>query len=246
MITRKGNVSILLLSILVLIALGFFVWQVSQKPNFNSEINNPFDQPSGETEKITTNQSAATTENETENVTPQSEKILLTPDIYQQYNLPNFPDSCGNEPRFNYDPPTTFATYSKNGITIQIPYNPHWGSDKFRVNPYDEDKNRISFGTIGRGEGCGLERSGHIYLLPPLSIDQTNDRIKRETNDDLLWSKPTQEQINGLTVVKYGGDGMCSTAIYEIVGKQFNYRIFYFCIDRFEPLTELLKTASVY
>ena len=99
-------------------------------------------------------------------------RILLTPQNVRQYNDP---PNC-NE-KFNLYPANTTVTYSNSnrGISLEIPYNSSWGSDKYRVNPYDENNNRIEFGPIRVFEGCSWVRSYFLNLVllnqPSLEVE---------------------------------------------------------------------------
>src|SRR3989338_8491457 len=87
-------------------------------------------------------------------------RTLIKRSEIAQYKA-ELPEPCEFEKidalHFN-DEETAWATYRnpEKGLEIYIPYNPEWGAPEYRLNPYDESPDGLSFGRINvRGEGCG-------------------------------------------------------------------------------------------
>jgi len=166
-------------------------------------------------------------------------RILLNPENIEQYNTP---PNC--QEKFNFDSADTSVDYanSAKGISVQIPYNPSWGSDKYKINPYDENEREVSFGPIGAFEACGWTRSYFIRFLPAKSADAVISSLRSET-------KPTKAIINGLNTVKYTDFGLCLYPTLQVIGKKYNYEFVPVCgleIEKeFKFLENIVKTVKL-
>lgn len=128
----------------------------------------------------------------------------------------------------NLKPPTTWVTYENKdgGIEFSVPYNPDWGSAKYKIAPYEYEKGlvtdmgvnneRIVFGPIQGWEGGGLARLQSLSFIPARSADF----IVKNTNAVVATKVKT---INGLQVVELSGGEFCAFSEIEIIGKKYNY-----------------------
>ncbi|RLC35364.1 hypothetical protein DRH14_01105 [Candidatus Shapirobacteria bacterium] len=158
-------------------------------------------------------------------------RILLTPDNIQQYNQP-YDQAC--DVQFNYDPPTTTVTYvdSDKGLSIEIPNNPNWGNDQYRINAYDENLATqkdviVQFGPIGPFEGCTWTRLDTILFEPAKTIKQTEVSLRSDLGPNTTSSSSLRQitLTNGLTAFEYIDEGIGRIYTIEVVGKKYNYRI---------------------
>ena len=142
-------------------------------------------------------------------VTVIDNRILLTPQNISQYNSPQNPQ-CDEQ--FNNDPANTTVHFSstEKGIAFDVPYNSKWGSAKFRIDPYWESDNQITFGDISGFEACMWTRSDFVHLRPQQSAEEVISQILASDPPELIPVPPTTIELNGLTVVKY--------AIYRLIG----------------------------
>lgn len=158
-------------------------------------------------------------------------RILLTPETILRYcdiGNPATLNRCGNE-QFNYDPPTTTVTYTNaaKGIKFEVPYNPKWGNDTFRINPYDEAPDGVYFGPIGQGEGGGWGRMNETLIFEPA---QSADRTIAELNSkegEFFTNKPYQATVDGKTVVKYSISTLGDFFGMVVIGPKYNYHFTY-------------------
>lgn len=175
-------------------------------------------------------------------------RILLTLQNLNQYNVQSAV-SCNEE--FNNDAPSTTVNYKSEefGISIDVPYNPKWGSDRFKINPYDiynsNDGYFISFGSMDVFEACGWTRHYNLSFLPAINSDDVISKIKSDHNYPAMYPVlPTVKDINGLEVVEYEVSGFCSYPTLEVIGKKFNYLFSPTCdgnISFFEDIVQSIK-----
>lgn len=183
---------------------------------------------------------------------PTDNRILLTPENQNQYWTPT--KGCDEE--FNHDPANTTTTYSNQvkGISLEIPYNHKWGSNKYRINPYDEREtmgemlpDSLEFGSIGLFEACSWARSHFLYFRPAKSADEVINEIKKDPNYPEMFSlQPKKIVINGLEVVKYENFGLCSYPTLQIIGKKYNYELKPLCDgESFQFFEDIIKTIKL-
>ncbi len=128
----------------------------------------------------------------------------------------------------NLKQPTTFVTYENKdrGIEFSVPYNPAWGSAKYKIAPYEYEKGlvtdkgaddeKIIFGPIQPWEGGGLARLQSLSFIPA----RTADSLMENT---LAVVKTEKKRINGLEVVEFSGGEFCGYSYIEIIGEKYNY-----------------------
>jgi len=168
---------------------------------------------------------------------PPDDRILLTPENIRQYNGETSETRC-NE-KFNNDDLSVMVNYSnkEKGISLEIPYNPNWGNEKYRINPYDEvtKYNKIDFGYLFIGDACVWARPYSLSFLPARTAEEAISGIKSEhaqptispdfDNQFVLW--PKKLTINNMTVIKYQPWNAVGWAVshFEIIGKKYNYQL---------------------
>jgi len=156
--------------------------------------------------------------------------------------------------KFNTDPPTTKVLYSNSekGISLYLPYNPKWGTEKYKILPYYlEESCPREIDIIYNGSLC----EGGISFAPPAFfgtrqipkdyfVDYMNEmfflpaRNAEEITASLYYSKGgpphapdpgvlkntvTKDTINNISVVKYTFIGPDVSPIIEVIGKKYNY-----------------------
>lgn len=153
-------------------------------------------------------------------------RILLTPSNVSKYSNTYNENYFGEN--FNFDPPTTSVTYEnpEKGIRVELPYNPVWGSNNYRIRPYDvciEEcsfyHNTVLFGPIGRSEG-GWTR--HKYLLR-FEAPKTAEKLLSDTFGSGIILPPYKTTINGLDVIKSADRGLMESFRIMIIGKNYDY-----------------------
>ena len=190
---------------------------------------------------------------------PADKRILITPAIAAQQT------TCMS---FNGDAADTLVEYSnpEKGVAFKIPYNPKWGDEKYRINPYDEIESGvtwnpydqtepgITFGSIFTGlEGCGWIR--WFYL--GFEKTQPADAVLKELNDPKKYAysaagqgdvfRPIKKTINGLEVVEFQADDMCGPHGVIVIGKKYNYHFSAACyLDQgLNIFEQMVKTMEV-
>ncbi len=101
----------------------------------------------------------------------QDNRILLTPDNIKKY----WTSETGCDEKFNYDNPSTLVTYTSKsrGLSVDLPYNPNWGNEKYRIEPFYEKGDLLKFGSIEPLEACYWERTDSILFKPAKTAVQT-------------------------------------------------------------------------
>ena len=164
--------------------------------------------------------------------TDSDTRYLLTPEQYKYKEgsslYLDLSEEISKSGGPNLKPPTTFVTYENKdkGIEFSVPYNPDWGSTKYKIVPYEYEKGlvtdkgvdneRIVFGPIQPWEGGGLARLQSLSFIPV----RTADFLMKNTNAAVKTEKKT---INGLQVVEFTGGEFCGYSYIEIIGKKYNY-----------------------
>lgn len=176
------------------------------------------------------------------------ERILLIPDQFNNYR----PIGESNlQEILNNNPATLQVTYTnrERGLTFKIPYNPLWGSENYRINPYDEialgNEEFLEFGSIGVAEGGGWGRTYFLKFLPVQNFSQVVEVIEKNNQPEFITVQPTQININGLTVVEYEITGLCEFPTLIILGEKYNYELRKPCNGEFAELEEIVKTITL-
>lgn len=183
------------------------------------------------------------------NPTEKDTRILITANSTGFYDISGDVPGPGCSTDFNNDPATTTSVYTNvaKGISFTLPYNPKWGTSKYRINPYDRGTiyssgaERIVFGKIAPFEGCLVVRDYVLEFLSAKSASQLTSNIaKDELNHGIIT-----KQLNGLQVVEYTGEGLCSYPTVIVIGQKFNYQFNYICGGTFADLENIAKTVKL-
>lgn len=184
------------------------------------------------------------------NIANSDTRTLLTPNNLESYYNKNSPeDNCQEE--FNHDQPSTVVRYTspEKGIEFGVPYNPNWGSAKFRLGHYWEYDNQVAFGAMTTFEGCSWIRTYTLHLRPAHDADTVIRNILASDPPELIPLAPTTLEINGLTVVKYATTGLCSYPAFQVIGKKYNYEFAPVCSTDIETdfayLENVVKTVKL-
>lgn len=189
---------------------------------------------------------------QTENKTSLSDESRA---LIQRNQIAKFetelPDPCKFDEidalHFSTDQETDWATYrnSEKGLEIAIPYNPNWGSPKYRLNAYDEYDNGLSFGTINvRGEGCGAWVPGtqRLDFIPAETKEEVLNRLKKESDALEFGYSIKSLSIDGKDVVEYIKDGMCGGGGTIVIGEKYNYELSTTCyVNTREDIIKTMK-----
>lgn len=131
----------------------------------------------------------------------------------------------------NTDPPTTKVNYvnKEKGFSLDFPYNPNWGNDKYVLEPYriTDNPTYIAFGHL-RPIGICLESQASLIIVPNRSIE---DAIKGSTEDEGgAECRPAFQRmmLEDKTVLKYLSNVKCGIGgnpviKYEVIGIKSNY-----------------------
>ena len=169
----------------------------------------------------------------------QDDRTLLEPSSGRNYNPDEFTndntDSCFVD--FNQDAASTTVTYesSARGLQLDLPHNPDWGTDEYRINPYDEisgslfdgSSPALLYGPLLSGvEGCGWIRDTRIEFLEARSVAEAKQAAQDSGNLEFPTTDLESVTIGGHTVVLYRYEhGFCEDFTYEVIGEEQNYQI---------------------
>jgi len=157
---------------------------------------------------------------------PDDDRILLTNANTTQYCDPEVDLASCQAEEFNTEAATTTVNYTDQarGISVNIPYNPDWGSANYKIEPYEVDGDYVYFGPMTQFEGGGWSRPYWLLgFVPPKSADQLITEIN-DSPDTLAGGQPEKIDINGLEVVKYQEMGLGTHYMMEVAGDKYNYR----------------------
>lgn len=228
---KSGNLIkiLLVLAGLIIIVLAYFIWHQQQQL---AEYRNHF-------ESLVNEVKPAQNTNTTTSPTPTAgdPRMLWTANS----------NVSGCEVKFNVDKPDTTVKYSNSefGIEMMIPFNARWGTDKYRVNPFEErGGSEAIFGPVSGFEGCGWVRQFSMSTGP----QRTAAQIVKEFNDakdEYTSSIAEQFTINGITAVRYEQTGLCDQARLVLIGKKYNYHFYSMCAGLKDPgYADLIKVAE--
>lgn len=154
-------------------------------------------------------------------------RILLTPENLKDYCDPTVNlDECSSED-FNMDPPSTTKSYENptRGISVDLPYNPNWGSKNYRLMPYEEEGEYVWFGPMGQFEGGGWARP--FWMLRFTEAKPAAEVAAELSGGDGYGPGGVEGEIvdiNGFEVVQYQEIGLGEYYVMEVVGSKYNYR----------------------
>lgn len=170
-------------------------------------------------------------------------KLLLLPSKNPEYGnayiLPgaeDFDDSSFCDIETNRDPPNEKISYidKERGISFSVPFNENWGTDQYRISPYDEIEDRVLFGLIGHpnpeGATCGFfDRFYFMEFIPVRTQDAIVVDFKTIIKE---WGREPAAEIKTGSINGYAYVGMAQILEYdmgwlptkvEIIGRKYNY-----------------------
>jgi hypothetical protein len=183
-------------------------------------------------------------------------RILLDQARYEK--IPYYTEEFGE--KFNTDPPNTTVSYFNidKGISFQIPYNPKWGTEKYKIPPYYEYENKVLFGPMFIFEAGSLPRACSMEFLPRRSAEEVIVSLEKFVVEERAYKvmegipRETiiKDTINGLPVVKYMQyDTLLGATPYiEVIGKKYNYKFSCFWIpeiSKMEFIEDIIKTIQL-
>lgn len=185
--------------------------------------------------------------------TISGKRMLLEQERWKELRIR--PMEIGNE--FNDDLPNMTVPYlnAAKGISMQIPYNPQWGSEKYTIPPYYEYQESIEFGPIvfiGMGETA--TRACYMEFLPARSIEEAKvalQELEEKEGDPTGGVKKgsiTVEAFNNIYLIKYVMHYPIIASIpeVEIIGKKHNYHLSCYGIDNVEEIYhKILETIQL-
>ncbi|MAF20457.1 MAG: hypothetical protein CMI55_02120 [Parcubacteria group bacterium] len=142
---------------------------------------------------------------------------------------------------FNTDDADTIIKYinTEKGISFDIPYNSDWGNKNCEVLPYKEFMD--SYGTAHLIFGKPRAWISDTFRLN-ISISSNRDIetiLLEQQQDDIEVFKPREKTIGDKQMVVYESYGTCTSRIYEVVGKGYNYSFDHFYCE--EPIVDIIK-----
>lgn len=134
------------------------------------------------------------------------------------------------------------------GIRVEFPWNPAWGSQKFKVLPYEEweeEGDRIfSFGPLEEameGPAWFLSRYDNMIITPPRPAAD----IIAEASGNTEITDVESLVIGKLSVVKVRGGGFCDSVWFEIPGTKANVRVSGACVSDATPMETFIARMQV-
>lgn len=168
-------------------------------------------------------------------VSGDSRTLLTMNNVGQYAPKPQTPGFTTCDEGFNVDAPSATANYLHQDrdflLSFDVPYNSKWGSDRFKINPYDEgsaDQNlSVSFGPfVSLPEGCVWARKYKFQIN-----NKKTDQALQQGDGALVSGVPDGKfaKVNGYTVLKYIDSGLCDDAVFDIAGQNANYQFTAVC-----------------
>ncbi|MCU0680610.1 MAG: hypothetical protein MUF50_04920 [Planctomycetes bacterium] len=183
------------------------------------------------------------TSNPQTQATPQGQKtnnskeevVTINPLNITQYNAP---ENC--QLKLNTLPAKGSVRYSSadKGLSFSAPYSKDWGNEKFRVNPYDDGKEKVSFGPlVVNPKNCNLARESYVNIVPAQSASKVLAATKEIGSD--------KKTISDLSVVEYIVKGDCDMPTIVVFGKKYNYEFTNACGGKLEDLEKVVETVKL-
>ncbi|MFH0831124.1 MAG: hypothetical protein V1895_03630 [Parcubacteria group bacterium] len=202
---------------IVIGAAAVYGWFVMAEPNQATQANN-----TAETRDVTGS--------------PEDERILLTRDNLGQYSKKdNGSPDCEADFRGQgaFDADETAAYNNADfGLSVEIPFNADWGTDQYRLSPFEDldapiDDGTgdvlasVQFGNMFVGEGCGWYRTHFLSIRKGRDVEEIKDAL----GQDLVATKAVTESTIpglGLDAVEYDFGALCGMPTLEVLGKDYN------------------------
>ncbi len=204
-------------------------------------------------------------------------RVLLTSENTPQYVGDPLQAAMCDSVTLNDEVATIKVNYKNSdlGIDFDIPYNPVWGNDKFKINPYEElysskdqlnsltDEikemprqnrlNKIRFGPLNNRGACTWLRAYYLTFSPPTSDEEVLNSFGKLPEsliaEDPKAVQPSIIKLNDLTVVKGVVTSVCEQPTLEVIGKNYNYKFQATCSSDtkkdFKTLEDIVKSVKL-
>lgn len=130
--------------------------------------------------------------------------------------------ACQN---LNLDAPTETALYQDEAAlySIEIPYNPAWGTGGSAFTAYEEKADgSIEFGPIGL-PSIGCKRIYRFWNEAPRSAEEVLDSIEQESGIESFFIEPTIIELeSGNKAVTYSEASLCGEGAIIVIGEKTN------------------------
>jgi len=135
--------------------------------------------------------------------------------------------TCGELVTLNQDPPDRFIKYRNAdlGLEFDVPFNPSWSNEKYKLKPYDEDK-KYPLGALRFGPlictNEGIIRSYFLIVEPKIS---KQDIIRLNAPDLVRYTEEKEvENLRVLIIEDCLEERYCEKRV-TVLGKKFNYSL---------------------
>lgn len=163
---------------------------------------------------------------EQKNYQKKDNRILITDNNKYDY----FPCGTQKDFEFNTQDPVDVAYFQGLGVSVAIPFNPNWGTEEYKVKPYDyltQDK-VLLFGPLVAVPPCSVDRHYQLRFSLTKNIDQIYQEKKQTAFPDNVKKIKLK---NGLNAVWAYENPMCNLPTLIIEGKNYTYTISLRCRD---------------
>jgi hypothetical protein len=126
------------------------------------------------------------------------------------------------------------------GISVDVPYNPEWGTDEYYVEPYDEEDDVISFGRAHAFEACSWIREFEMAFNAAANAE---DRLAELNRDDSVTSAE-RLTVGGKDAVMWYSSGLCDYVDLEVAGDEHNYLFSSTCGAEDDIRDQLMRAAE--
>lgn len=166
-----------------------------------------------------------------------------------------YPEIKDSSVKTNTDTPNSTEKFSDSSLhfEISLPFNDKWGTDQYKINPFELDKsqNTLYFGPIvSNCEGdCSLVRQYSIKIDPPKTAVDVMAELKKNSSSEYTIA-PQAITYEGFTVIKYSSEGQCpSFPVMIVIGKKHNYTFQTNCGPQdskpvFDMFNDIIKTLN--
>lgn len=145
----------------------------------------------------------------------------------------------------------TLIQYSNanRGISVKLPYYESWNTKYRPVSKYDENGDSVNFGSKFRFEGGEFVRQYALTFRKAQTADSLIKEIKQTIDKQLLIEEPTEQKINGLSIVRYTDSGLCEYPTMTVIGQKYNYEFRPTCSVALEKdftvFSDIIKTIKL-
>jgi hypothetical protein len=159
-------------------------------------------------------------------MTVQSPNNQSVFDWKQRLLIKNYSDSAkvGCNESWNQDAPDSWIRFTYGEISIELPFNLSWGSDRFAPQAYDINKDSVSFGPVSqKGDPCELFRGGLMRFHGSMTDAELQATLDTRSKQGLMDTKVFKSNYGPEKTVHHylGSRGTGNT--YFVVYKGITY-----------------------